>query len=351
MKKYLILFISLLFAIQAYSQKRIESVGNYITVTDVPTGKVEIHSFREHVSHSKNISDKYTFFYGDKNQVIGITSGYDITNLVDNLDVAFADLATFEDWLHSHTGSKGGQDVSLQDQHTPVVELYISQFIQFVTIEVDTAVGDKVMTISSATPPVVGNLICLKEGVNFYQGIIIASVANSTNWDITLDSQLDFAFTVVGGCTERNINMAVDGSATPVEFVLSPSNLTAGTTWDITRIIGIILDSQAMDDGLFGALPKLTNGVLLRIENGVTNNLMNWKTNGEIRLRCFDALYDDKAPAGQYGFSFRKTYAGPSKVGVTLRIDVTGVIKIIIQDNLTGLDQFYIMAQGHVVEY
>jgi len=78
-------------------------------------------------------------------------------------------------------------------------------------------------------------------------------------------------------------------------------------------------------------------------------NLWNVKSNGQIRLLCFDGNYSDKAPAGSYGFNFRNTYAGPSKHGVTIRLMDGETLEILIQDSLTGLESFKMMAQGHIV--
>lgn len=266
-------------------------------------------------------------------EVVGVTSWDGLIKLLSNLEVIEASV-----------------DVNIQDQHSEVIDLYVSQLIQTVVLTTNTAINDKVITITSGVQPINGNIICLKEASAFYQGVILSSVVNGTDWDVTLDTPLDFAYTTLGGCSERNINLAVDGSVTAVEFVVSPVNLTAGTEWDVTRLLGSMLDSSSMDDGLFGALPALTNGMYFRIENGVFKNLLNIKTNGDWRIRMFDVDYSAKAPAGQYGLSFRKTYAGQSKSGVTLRIKDDDRIVVVVQDNLTGLDSFRIVVQGHVVE-
>ena len=114
---------------------------------------------------------------------------------------------------------------------------------------------------------------------------------------------------------------------------------------DITRIMGTIIDGVAMDDGKFGGIDALTNGIVLRLNNGVISNHWNAKTNGDLGLICFDSAYTEKAPAGENGFRFRNTYAGPSKHGVTLRLGVGEILEILVQDNLTALTDFQMMAQ------
>lgn len=249
------------------------------------------------------------------------------------------------------TVAKGSLDVKIQDQHTPVVDLFLSQLIQTVDITTNTAVDDSVVTITSAAQPTNGNIICLKEDGHFYQGKILSSVANASDWDVTLDTPLDYPFTTVGGCSERNINLAVDGSTVPVEFIISPSDPTKIVSWDITRFMASVLDATAMDDGTFGGIPALTNGCYLRIENGIKKNLVNIKTNGDWSLRSFDVTYSNKAPAGQFGLTVRKSYAGQEKAGVTLRITDDDTITMVVQDDLTGLISFQMVAQGHIVDF
>lgn len=245
-------------------------------------------------------------------------------------------------------------DVNIQDQTTEIIDLHLTQNIQDITIVTNTNIDDTVITISSLAEPTNGNTICLKEDTAFYQGHILSHVANGLNWDITLDTPLDYAYTTVGGCSERNENLAVNGSVTPQIFSLSPVGLTAGTKWDITRILGVITDDLAMDDGKFGGIPALTKGVVFRKKDGVYKNIFNVKTNGDLAAHMYDVEYVDATlgPAGNESLRFRRTFAGQDKNGVAIRLatDSNDEFQCIIQDDLTGLIDFQIIAQGHVVE-
>lgn len=248
--------------------------------------------------------------------------------------------------------TNGGLDVNIQDQHSQTINLLLARVVQVVTVATAAAIDDMVITLTAAVSPVVGNLICLKEEKSFYQGFIMAVVANGSNWDVTLDTPLDYAFTTAGGCSERNSNMAVDGSVTPVEFSVSPGDLQDGVQWDITRILATITSGTAMDDAKFGGIPALTRGIYMRHVNGITKNLFNIKSNQDWRLEAFDVNYSTKAPAGSYGFSIRRTYGGQSKSGVTLRLDAisSDKLSVWVQDDLTGDDTFFMRVQGHEVE-
>lgn len=241
-------------------------------------------------------------------------------------------------------------DVNIQDQTTEIIDLHLSRLVQAIVIVTNASLSDTVITVSSVGTPVAGNLVCLKEGSKVFQSYILSVAANASNWDLTLDSPLDYAFTTAGGCSERSTNMAVNGSVTPVEFEISPATLNSDVEWDIVRIIGQIIDSTSMDDTTFGGIVGgLTNGCVLRYEDGEEKNIFNIKTNGEIALRMYDTAYADKRPSGSFGFKFRRTFGGQGKNGVVIRLTAIhgDSLKLIIQDDLTGLDDFYIVAQGH----
>lgn len=248
--------------------------------------------------------------------------------------------------------SNGAMPVNIQDQHTEIVEFYLQQVVDAtLTIITDTAINDLVVTVSSAAEPVDGNLVCFREETHFYQAEILSHAANGVNWDVTLDTPLDFAFTTAGGCALSNKNMAVNGSVTPVEFVFSAAGVTAGTEFDITRVIFHITDNVAMDSGTFGGVPKLDNGVVLRVENSITKNIFNAKSNGDFADHAYDIEFDPKAPAGEYSFRCRKTFAGQSKSGVTIRLatNTSDQLVLIVQDDLTDLTDFHVVVNGHVV--
>lgn len=247
----------------------------------------------------------------------------------------------------------GEVDVKIQDQTTEIIDLHLSQLIQDLTIVVDTAIDDTSINVNADALPVAGRIVCLKEDGRFYQGTILAVVDNTGgNYDLTLDTPLDYAYTTAGGCSERSINLAVNGSVTPQIFSLSPIGLGADVKWDITRILGSILDEVAMDDAKFGGISALTNGVVFRKKDGIYKNIFNVKSNGDLAAHMYDVTYADKAAAGTYGLRFRKSFAGQDKAGVTIRLeaDTEDEFQCIISDNLSALTDFQIIAQGHVVE-
>ena len=241
-------------------------------------------------------------------------------------------------------------DAQISDQTTEVINLKVTRFIQSIDLVAPASKDDLTITISSGVQPSLGNVLCLKENTSFYQGEILAVVANGINWDVTLDTPLDAPFSTLGGCSERSSNLAVDGSVTPVEFSVSPVNLSDGVEWDITRIIGTIISATSMDDGRFGGIAGgLPNGLVVRYTDGVTKNIFTVKTNGDLATQMYDVAYSDKAPAGEYGLRFRRTFAGQSKSGVAIRLKASlgDALTIIVQDDLSSLVDFSVVVHGH----
>lgn len=251
--------------------------------------------------------------------------------------------------IKSPLESNGAVPVNIQDQHTRILDL---KFIQAqgapTALTVETAEGDKTITVANAAGFVAGNVI----GIfcpcgDFYFGQQIGAPAAGV---IALDTPIDVVYELGSSVITAIKNMNVNGSGTTEIFQIGPVGGATGVEIDITRIAGYIQDGSAMDDSLFGALGALANGIVLRKNNGVMQNIWNAKTNGELAEICtIDFNYTDRAPSGSFGARFRNTFAGQTKHGVTIRLEAGDILELLIQDNLTGLEAFTVTAQGHVV--
>ncbi len=242
---------------------------------------------------------------------------------------------------------RGGLDVNIQDQSTQGLDLDFKKAAAVATTpSVAIVAEDTTVTLTSTTGFIDGVLVEIQEGDVFYHGTQLGAPAGSV---ITLDTPVDRAFTTAASVRPFTTNMAVNGSGTPQVFSVGP----LGTTilLDLTRIVGYIQDGTVMDDSLFGGVAALTNGCVMRRRNGVLTNYWNVKSNNRLAMLCgSDFYYTEKAPTGSYGARFRMTYAGRDKHGVTIRVEVGDSLEVIIQDDLTGLEEFNMMTQGHVVE-
>lgn len=260
---------------------------------------------------------------------------------VDNGDGTYSFAASIQDPLETN----GAIPINIQDQHTEIIDLYTHRNTGTLSLVVNSTIGAVVLSLGTGHGSTAGDTICLKENGRYTQ----ASALGFAGDDVTIDTPLDFAYTVAADVHKGDHDMAVDGSAVTQEFHIAPP---AGVEWDIVRIMFHIEDSTLMDDGKFGGGSALTNGIVLQVRNGITKNIFNVKTNGEFAERAHDRTYVSKPPAGTgHAMNVRRTFGGQNKNGVTIRLggDDADELVIMIQDNLLFLDHFHAVVQGHVV--
>ena len=241
-------------------------------------------------------------------------------------------------------------DVFIQDQTSETVDYHMSQTLNTVTLAADTNMGDTSVTLAAGHNMVNGNHIEFTESLRFFQ----AQVTNVATNVITLDMPLDFAFTTAAMANRVTVEMDVVGTlANPQIFSITPP---AGVRWDVVRIIFLIEGDAAMQSNLFGSLPALTNGIVIRTVNSTTKVQFNCKSNGEFAEIAYDIAYDDRAgvPAGIFAFRCRRTWGGQNKTGVVLRLPGSdgGELQHLVQDDLedAAMITYRARVQGHIVE-
>lgn len=237
-------------------------------------------------------------------------------------------------------------DVIVGDQTSPPILVYMNQVQNFAVLTANFTIDTYDITVNDSTGFIVGNYVGVfnSAALRFYAGNILAVNGNV----LTMDTPSDFNYTI-GNPVQAGIkDMNVDGSGTPVVFSLR-ADPELDITVDITRVIIHITDNTAMDDEKFGGINALTRGIVLRRTDGTFLNIFNVKTNGEFGELAFDKTYDDKAPSGFFGMTSRLTFAGANKIGVAIRLAPDEDLQLVVQDDLTDLNRFVIMVEGHVV--
>ena len=258
------------------------------------------------------------------------------------------------------TDQYGNLNVAIQDQFSPAVSIQFAEARDTFTLPAPLSIGAYSVTGSTTgVVPVVGNSLCLREGTRFYQGTILAVVANGGNsYTLTVDMPIDFAFTTSGGCTIANTNMVVNGSVTPRTFRVTPALLTDGTRWDSTGLTISMRSTADMDDNLFGSLPALTNGIVPRFTaDGIAENLTPFaiRRNGDLSVLGPEWIKGDKAPSGEYALSWDKKFNGMQYLGVVIRLTAatptSSALEFIVRDNLTtgAMTSIRAIAHGHLV--
>jgi len=211
--------------------------------------------------------------------------------------------------------------------------------------------GDTDITVDDTTGFIVGSEIKLEEEVSGVgvQEIGILTITAVVGSVLTVDRPIGNDYTTAATVEEVITNMAVDGTlASPEIFEIDPP---LGTIWQFTRILISIVDNLVPDDGKFGGIAALTNGVSLRAttEAGRTVVFANWKTNGDMKLDMFNVDYSDRAPAGAYGVNGRWTFTA-AEVVAELDGDASPIqkLEVLVQDALSANITFKIRGQGRV---
>ncbi|MCK5644581.1 MAG: hypothetical protein KAJ19_27535 [Gammaproteobacteria bacterium] len=211
--------------------------------------------------------------------------------------------------------------------------------------------GSTQITVDSATGFATGSQITMREGTNVEIGVI--TLTDVTGSVFTLDRPLGYDYTTDAEIKEVTTNMAVGTGtlASPEIFEIDPPT---GTVWQITRVFMSLTHATAADDGKFGGIGALTNGVCLRATTaaGRTVVFANWKTNADMKLDMYDVTYSDKGPAGLNGTHGRWTF---TQAEVVAELDGDAVpiqkLEVLVQDDLTAgtaISSFTMRAQGRV---
>lgn len=242
-----------------------------------------------------------------------------------------------------------GLGVFIQGQTTKPLSLpFVTNRVPF-TLAQNAVVNSRTITAVAGHGIVVGDVIELSDSGYFLvcKALIVAGNV------ITLDQPVNYPYTTDEEAVKASDNLLVDGSVTPVIFSLKPNLVQAG---DITSVNFELIDDLPMDFLTFGGVPALTNGVVIRINNGNGNyfNLFNVKSNGDIIEQSVSHNFlIPRTGVTEYGFASRVVWAGQENHGVVIRLDgsLNESLEIVIQDNLTaGNIKFQVRGQGSEIQ-
>jgi hypothetical protein len=246
--------------------------------------------------------------------------------------------------------SEGNLAVSVQDQHSRAFDIFFSQDVGSPTTLTTNAVYDAyTVLVTTGHGLVQGDSFVLVDPAaqKGWTGVVITVAGDNT---VNLDRPLSYAFpsatTVV---QKRTKDMNVNGAVTPQTFRVGGSLVAP---LDITRLMLQMTTDTTPAWDEFGdiAVGATFRGVQCRTVNDTTENLWNVKTNGELAHLMYDlTIFEGGVGLTVDGIAGRMTYSGQEKHGVTLRIGSDEAIEIIIQDDLSSLDSFHIIACGHLV--
>jgi len=244
--------------------------------------------------------------------------------------------------------STNGADVNVQDQHTRTFDVFFSQVVgEETALEVSAVINEWAVTLVTGHGALDGEQLVIYDYLA--DRLYIGGVLGVTGDVVALDTPINFSYPAITSVVARAVReLNVNGAVTRQTFAVSPPLQSA---IDITRIMFQMTTDAFPEMDMFGDIADgLVRGVVLRVVNGINVNYFNIKTNGELVNLMYDVSFYEAAKHGVNGLGGRLTYGGPSKHGVTIRLETDDSLEIIIQDDLSSIVQFRMIASGHVVD-
>jgi hypothetical protein len=241
------------------------------------------------------------------------------------------------------------QDVTIQDSTSRLYIIKASNIVAETTTTAILAKDDYVVNVTSAASFVIGQYLTIYNVAD--NRVFFANILAINTLAITLDTPLDYEFPSGSLVSVGITNMNVDGSVTPQIFgIRNPTGVDIPLVVDITRIMFKCLTTTAVDLSQFGNIAGgLARGVVVRRVDGNYENILNAKTNAEIKTIAFDFDVEVTSGSQQDGFTSRLTFAGQNKFGAVVRLAADEDLQIVIQDDLTSLIVFEMVAEGSEV--
>ena len=192
-------------------------------------------------------------------------------------------------------------DVNIQSQTSQLFQYFLMEEQKIdITLTAAISEDEEVINVSPGHgfTAVAGEYIVVRDGDVFTQKRVIAVNVNAISVDMPIANNIPDTADVIRG----NINMNRDGSSTPVDFKYS-SNCCGNQDPQIpidlsTIIITMQHGSNVPDDGKFGGIAALTEGMYFRKMNGGRVNLGNYINNQAFKDVGAEVKYTSKAPAG-----------------------------------------------------
>lgn len=239
-------------------------------------------------------------------------------------------------------------NIRVEREEHALLNVFFNRELAEDVIGVEAVAGSRQIELSDATGFVVGSWIGVFNDLN--NRALSAQVVGVASNVLTLDRIVNFDYEIGDRVARAEIDLNIDGSSGVQTFgirtVAAPSNI--GIVFNISRLIVTITDGSAMDDTLFGARSVLLVGCSIYIKraNGLIQHIFTLKSNGGIGAVSFDKRYNDKVGGGSFGLESRISFAGPDKMGSLIKLRDGDDLFIDIQDDLTPLTSFRIVAQG-----
>jgi len=259
-------------------------------------------------------------------------------------------------WLHDGSGNAisstlGTLDVHTQSVHYEIINMHaVKDEANTDTLDSNASVGDSTIEVSNSSQYAVGNHITIVEGTTAESDILRVQATDGTDpGTLTLDRPLENAFTTASTViseVDRDLSNGNGTIAAPVVYQIAPPS---DETWHIRAVILHIEDGTEPTIDKFGGIASLTNGIVIRQNNGTKRNLAVIRRNGDMKeyFGAEHVSFIQKSGGGDWATNGFWEFATHSRAIVRLVGATSDTLQIIIQDDLTDLSEFEVIIQGH----
>lgn len=254
-------------------------------------------------------------------------------------------------WGSNTIDDRGNTQIVIQDQFTQFFDFRLAANPGNSSVATATAIESRTLIVADASSASVGDYaVVFPSPYGYSTEIYVGKIFSIATNTLTMDTPINRVYAIGDIVLFRDSEIALaNGSVTPVIYDLP---LPAGNiSLDVTRFIFSIISATEPDDSLFGDIAALTNGIVIRHNStqfGI-RNIWNAKTNGDLAVLAYEVTYTDKAGGGAFGTRVLLTLNAQAFHGVTIRMLPGDSIELIVQDDLTALNSFQVVVQGHVV--
>jgi len=217
------------------------------------------------------------------------------------------------------------------------------------TLTATATAGTNSITVASTAGIVVGTSLKIFNAAQTTAEFKFPKVLVIVGLVLTLDHPLDNSYASGDSVLPVTVSMNVVGTlASPIIFRAGPPALPV--TFHVARLLVTMTDATAGDMGTFGGMAALTNGIVFRVRRGGNFSTLGvWRSNEDLASSLFDVRFDTRAGGGgTYGVTACIDLLA-LRAGIELEGTSGDRLEILVQDNLTGLLNLKVIAQGHKV--
>lgn len=230
-----------------------------------------------------------------------------------------------------------------EEKKAPIIIAALGESKTTTTIAIETIIDTTTINVVDSTGMAIGqNIFIVDDLNNIVETFEVLGISANA---ISIDTPVGHVFAIGTYVGTSNINMAVDGSTTPVIFNLKTGIENADITTHLTRIILVMKTATAPSVEKFGDITALTKGIYLRKKNGEAVTYFNAKTNGKLMGLAYDVDFLDAAKFGEFGVKMRLTF---EKMGSIIELAQGEDLELVIQDDLTSLITMVAVVEGHI---